>query len=236
MPAFPTMIRYLLLLLVLAPHSARGQQAVRMTVVGYPDHLVGRTTASGEVYNPNGLTAAHPSLPFGSMLELVSPRTGRSVMVSVNDRGSVSGGVSLVASAAAISRLGHSVEEPEAVMVRPWSTSAPPPAAVAAAATTPTRPPAPPRPSEPRSPEPATSPPSADGDGTFVVQLGSFSDRASAEALGSRVEGTRVVASPVDGRTVYRVLYGSFRDRGEAEAWRYRLESLGATGYVRQLR
>ena len=47
----------------------------------------GRRTASGEHFNPNGYTAASRTLPFGTRLRLTNPRTGRSVVVRVNDRG-----------------------------------------------------------------------------------------------------------------------------------------------------
>ncbi len=44
-------------------------------------------TASGERLNPAELTAAHPSLPFGTRVRVTSVDTGRSVVVRVNDRG-----------------------------------------------------------------------------------------------------------------------------------------------------
>lgn len=44
-------------------------------------------TANGEKFNPNELTAAHPTLPFGSRLRVTNLATGRSVIVRVNDRG-----------------------------------------------------------------------------------------------------------------------------------------------------
>jgi rare lipoprotein A len=44
-------------------------------------------TASGERLNPDELTAAHPSLPFGTRVRVTSVDTGRSVVVRVNDRG-----------------------------------------------------------------------------------------------------------------------------------------------------
>ena len=47
----------------------------------------GRRTANGERFLPNGLTAAHPSLKFGTRLKVVNERNGRSVIVRVNDRG-----------------------------------------------------------------------------------------------------------------------------------------------------
>ena len=47
----------------------------------------GRRTASGERYDMHALTAAHPTLPFGTLLEVRNVATGASVRVRVNDRG-----------------------------------------------------------------------------------------------------------------------------------------------------
>ena len=47
----------------------------------------GRRTTSGERYDENQLTAAHASLPLGSRVRVVVARTGRSVVVTINDRG-----------------------------------------------------------------------------------------------------------------------------------------------------
>jgi rare lipoprotein A len=44
-------------------------------------------TATGANYNPNGLTAAHRTLPFGTMLRVTNIRNGQSVVVTINDRG-----------------------------------------------------------------------------------------------------------------------------------------------------
>jgi rare lipoprotein A len=47
----------------------------------------GGHTANGEVASAGGLTAAHRSLPFGTMVKVTSKGTGRSVVVRINDRG-----------------------------------------------------------------------------------------------------------------------------------------------------
>lgn len=47
----------------------------------------GRRTASGARFNPNGLTAAHRTLPFGTQLTVTNPRTGQSTTVTIDDRG-----------------------------------------------------------------------------------------------------------------------------------------------------
>ena len=52
----------------------------------YADSLAGHSTASGEPYDPRALTAAHRTLPFGTIVE-VARADGRRVRVRVNDRG-----------------------------------------------------------------------------------------------------------------------------------------------------
>ena len=47
----------------------------------------GKKTASGERFNTRALTAAHRSLPFGTKVRVTNERTGRSVVVRINDRG-----------------------------------------------------------------------------------------------------------------------------------------------------
>lgn len=47
----------------------------------------GNHTANGEVYDMNGLTAAHKTLPFGTRLKVTHVQNRRSVVVKVNDRG-----------------------------------------------------------------------------------------------------------------------------------------------------
>jgi rare lipoprotein A len=47
----------------------------------------GRRTASGEPFNPSGMTAAHRTLPFGTRVRVVDEGSGRSVVVRINDRG-----------------------------------------------------------------------------------------------------------------------------------------------------
>jgi len=47
----------------------------------------GNYTASGEIYDMNGISAAHKTLPFGTVVRVVDLETGRSVVVRINDRG-----------------------------------------------------------------------------------------------------------------------------------------------------
>ena len=53
----------------------------------YGDRYHGRKTASGERFDQNALTAAHRTLPFGTMVEVKNLDNGRTVTVRINDRG-----------------------------------------------------------------------------------------------------------------------------------------------------
>ncbi|MBI5489256.1 MAG: septal ring lytic transglycosylase RlpA family protein [Deltaproteobacteria bacterium] len=53
----------------------------------YSDSLAGGPTASGETYDPEALTAAHRTLPFGTRVRVSRLDNGRSVEVRINDRG-----------------------------------------------------------------------------------------------------------------------------------------------------
>jgi len=57
------------------------------TASWYGSRFHGRRTANGETYDMFAYTAAHPTLPFGSLVRVVNPRTGRSQLVRINDRG-----------------------------------------------------------------------------------------------------------------------------------------------------
>jgi rare lipoprotein A len=53
----------------------------------YADRFHGNTTANGERFDMHGYTAAHRSLPFGTLVRVTNPDNGRNVIVRINDRG-----------------------------------------------------------------------------------------------------------------------------------------------------
>lgn len=53
----------------------------------YANKFAGRATASGSTYRPGEMTAAHNTLPFGTLIRVTNTRNGRSVEVTVTDRG-----------------------------------------------------------------------------------------------------------------------------------------------------
>lgn len=63
-------------------------------------------TASGEMANPNAMTAAHRSLPFGTRVKVTNLRNGRSVTVRINDRGPFTRGRVIDVTRAAAGKLG----------------------------------------------------------------------------------------------------------------------------------
>ena len=69
-------------------------------------YKLGGTTASGERANPQGMTAAHRSLPFGTMVEVTNLANGKSVTVRINDRGPFTKGRVIDVTLAAARELG----------------------------------------------------------------------------------------------------------------------------------
>jgi rare lipoprotein A len=72
----------------------------------YSSRLNGHKTASGEKYKPGELTAAHPSLPFGTKVKVTNTKNNHSVVVRINDRGPTQQGRVIDISQAAAKKLG----------------------------------------------------------------------------------------------------------------------------------
>jgi rare lipoprotein A len=71
-----------------AKEPARKPLAVwQCTSSWYGEDFDGLTTANGETYDMYGATAAHPTLPLGSIVRVVNPRNHHSAIVRINDRG-----------------------------------------------------------------------------------------------------------------------------------------------------
>jgi rare lipoprotein A len=177
---------------------------------GPPHH--GRRTASGEVYDMHDLTAAHPTLPFGSRVAVAHQGTEARVEVRINDRGPFVDGRIIDLSYAAARALGGI--GPGVIPVRLRVISMPPRASEGAAG-------------------------ALDAPGPlYAVQVGSFTDRVRASDLRDAIEralgpsGVVIVAASVAGETVYRVRVGSYRDREAARAAAWRLAERGYPAIV----
>jgi rare lipoprotein A len=77
------------------PAYANDKVEALKTITGsaswYGGKFHGRTTANGERYNMNEMTAAHKTLPFGTKVRVTNQRTGKAVTVRINDRGPYAG-------------------------------------------------------------------------------------------------------------------------------------------------
>jgi rare lipoprotein A len=74
--------------------STRAASAARFSKAAYSGssgmasyYWQGQQTASGARFNPSAMTAAHRTLPFGTKVRVTNKRNGRSVIVTINDRG-----------------------------------------------------------------------------------------------------------------------------------------------------
>lgn len=97
-----------------SPRTLHADQPATIQLVGaasfYGNKFQGRRTANGEKFDNNALTAAHKTLPFGSLVRVTKIRTGLSVVVRINDRGPFTRGriIDLSKTAARKIGLGHS--------------------------------------------------------------------------------------------------------------------------------
>jgi rare lipoprotein A len=99
-----TLFAFALAFSVVAIPVAASAQSGIASVYGYE----GGKTASGERMSNGALTAAHRSLPFGTLVRVTNEHTGRSVVVRINDRGPFVSGRVIDLSPAAASALGFS--------------------------------------------------------------------------------------------------------------------------------
>jgi rare lipoprotein A len=84
----------------------------------YGDELRGNVTASGEIFNPDGVSAAHKTLPLPSFAEVTNLDTGRTILVRINDRGPFKRGRIIDISAGAAKQLGVTTQGQFPVRVR----------------------------------------------------------------------------------------------------------------------
>lgn len=105
----------------IAPHAPESK-GIRATIASwYGLKFQGRRTSSGDRFDRKKLTAAHRTLPLGSLVRLTAPLTGRSVVVRINDRGPWIKGRDFDLSEAAATKLGiheKGIAAVEAILVK----------------------------------------------------------------------------------------------------------------------
>jgi rare lipoprotein A len=108
-----------LALLVAAVTAEAGEPPERGIASWYGREFDGRPTASGETMDQQRLTAAHPTLPFGTVVEVTNRRNGRKVQVTINDRGPHVGNRIIDLSPVAAAQLGMKRRGLAPVEIRP---------------------------------------------------------------------------------------------------------------------
>ena len=89
-----------------AAPAAKSADAMEGLAAVYSDKLNGRKTASGQTFRQSELTAAHPSLPFGTKVKVTNTKNNKSVEVRINDRGPTQAGRVIDLSSAAATKIG----------------------------------------------------------------------------------------------------------------------------------
>jgi len=203
----------------------------------------GQKTAIGEVYDMFAMTAAHPTAPLPSFARVRHVRSGRSVIVRINDRGPFHAGRIVDLSYAAAHRLGiaqgGSGEVEFELLLPPFNnlpapTPLPPPVVIATAP-----PPAPaaiaiePAPAAVALVEPAPLPAASGADNGFYVQLAAFGNFSNAQVFQQRMSaelGTVPRVQQID--SLFRVRLGPFATRAAAEAARDQAQAVLATNLM----
>jgi rare lipoprotein A len=211
----------------------------------------GKASASGEVFDENAMTAAHPTLPIPSLVRVTNLENGRSIVVRLNDRGPFVDDriidLSRAASAAIdmhgkgtakvrVQYVGPAPAQPNSLPVQPARIQQP--VEVQIAAPVQSLPPSPVpyverQPMPPLVPAPVAMPGQALGG--YFLQAGSFADLGNAHALQDKLMAfgpVSVTAARVNGSDFYRVIVGPWTSRAEAEQTQARLGQAGTRAIV----
>jgi rare lipoprotein A len=97
---------FLLAACATAPKAQKTPDVLHGVASWYGQEFAGRTTANGEIFDPLLYTAAHRTLPFGTVVDVQNAKTQQSVRVRINDRGPYIGGRMIDLSYAAAQQIG----------------------------------------------------------------------------------------------------------------------------------
>lgn len=229
-----------------APYQVNGRTYVPTPEPGYAQvgkaswygaAFEGKRTANGEIYRADMMTAAHPTLPIPSLVQVTNLENGREVILRVNDRGPFARGRLLDVSRRAAQVLGFEAQGSARVHVR-YLGPAPKRVSAADAAQATDQGIPEDMEAEAPAPAPAASPrgvtPPATQTG-YVVQVGAYGDVANAERARAQVRDQGIVS--IDRRqtgslTLHRVRVGPWQNLADAERSRAEIEARGFDGAV----
>ena len=193
----------------------------------YDPGATGQPTASGEPYNPERMTLAHPTLPFGTLVQLTNAENGQTVTARVNDRTPASPSLRVQVSARTADQLGLAarggdvtlrLDEDEVAFLRVQAMREKDRALHAAS-----------------PPATATGHTASATERGYTVQLASFSDEGRATAKANDLRGAWVLPITVGEQRVYRVCYGVFATAESAAVSATSLRNRGVEGFVKSL-
>ena len=187
------------------PDAGEGEVIEEGVASWYGPNFHGKLTANGERYDMYGLTAAHRTLPFNTLLRVENMENSESVVVRINDRGPFAKNriIDLSKKAAEqIDMIGNGTAPVKLVLLEGDLENS-------------------------RTTDLKTA--------TYTVQLGSFGSETGAFDLSRKIKGSRVEKIPLNNQTVYRVYYGVYVDKEEARRNLQDLRNEGFSGYVKQI-
>lgn len=171
----------------------------------YGPNFHGKLTANGETYDMDGMTAAHRTLPFETVVRVENKENGKTVDVRINDRGPFAKDRIIDLSRAAAEEIDmkdNGTAKVEITLLEGDLKNS-------------------------RTTDLKVA--------TYTVQLGSYRSQAEAEVLSRKIEGSRVEKITANDDSVYRVYYEIYTDSKEAEAKQQELKDQGFNGFVKQI-
>jgi rare lipoprotein A len=171
----------------------------------YGPNFHGKLTANGEVYDMDGMTAAHRTLPFNSEVVVENLDNGKTTRVRINDRGPFAKNRIIDLSRAAATEI--DMIGPGTARVRLYLVVG----------------------------DLENSRVTDLKVANFTIQLGSFSEEILALQESDKIEGSRVEPVTVNGTLVYRVYYGLYQDTAAAQSDLEALQLDGFDGFVKQI-
>lgn len=172
----------------------------------YGPKFHGKLTANGETYDMNGLTAAHRTLPFNTVVTVVNQSNGREVTVRINDRGPYIDNrvIDLSRKAAQeVDMIDSGTAPVQIFFVKEGD-------------------------------RPITDQNRASRE-TFTVQLASYDRMEQAERRSREIKGSRVERVQIGDRVIYRVYYGVYTSTAQARSGLREIERRGLEGFVKQI-
>lgn len=171
----------------------------------YGPNFHGKRTANGETYDMDGITAAHRTLSFNSLVRVTNLENGKSVKVRINDRGPYAKERIIDLSKEAAKKLDMIQDGTARVRLELV---------------------------EGKMPNLSTFCSLCE---TFAVQLGAFGNEFDAKIESDKIEGSYIQKSDINGKIVYRIFYGAYKTKEEAAKALEKFRRQGFDGFVKQL-